>query len=111
MADTADRRMPIRTSSGVLKRELNPSQLATLNTLERFGWELKFIRSEPANKLAVLFDPRDKEHLVVHREPEQDRERDRRHEALDRARLVEADEAHPVAKLDHQVGDRLTVHG
>jgi hypothetical protein len=57
MADTADRRMPIRTSSGVLKRELNPSQLATLNTLERFGWELKFIRSEPANKLAVLFDP------------------------------------------------------
>ena len=57
MADTADRRMPIRTSSGVLKRELNPSQLATLNTLERFGWELKFIRNEPANRLAVLFDP------------------------------------------------------
>lgn len=57
MADTSDRRVPIRTSSGVLKRELNPSQLATLNTLERFGWELKFIRSEPASKLAVLFDP------------------------------------------------------
>jgi hypothetical protein len=57
MADTADRRVPIRASSGVLKRELNPSQLATLNTLERFGWELKFIRSESASKLAVLFDP------------------------------------------------------
>ena len=52
-----DRRGREKVSSAALKRELNEDQLATLNTLERFGWELKFIRREPGGKLAILFDP------------------------------------------------------
>lgn len=57
MADTADRRTPIRETSTGLKRTLTAEQLATLYTLERFGWELKFVRSPAEDKLAVLFDP------------------------------------------------------
>ena len=40
-----------------LKKELNESQLATLESLEPFGWQIKFIR-RPKNspKIAVVFD-------------------------------------------------------
>ena len=41
----------------------------------------------------LLPDPAHQEDLVVHREPEEDRERDRWHEALDRPRTVESDQA------------------
>lgn len=58
MADTADRRLQTRTASYELKRQLNGAQTATLHTLERFGWELKFIRRNPGTApLAVLHDP------------------------------------------------------
>ena len=58
MADNQDRRVPIRSTSGELKRQLNDTQLATLHTLERFGWELKFIRRQPGlSPLVVLHDP------------------------------------------------------
>ena len=43
--------------------------------------------------------PAHQEHLVVHREAEEDRERDRRHEALDRAGAVEPDQPHAVTEL------------
>lgn len=41
----------------LLKRELNEEQRMTLNELERFGWNLKFIRRplfQPS--IAVIFD-------------------------------------------------------
>jgi hypothetical protein len=58
MADNQDRRVPIRSTSGELKRQLNDTQLATLHTLERFGWELKFIRRQPGQlPVVVLHDP------------------------------------------------------
>ena len=41
-----------------LKRELNGAQVASLITLERFGWQLKFIRRTPGEPaLVVLRDP------------------------------------------------------
>jgi hypothetical protein len=58
MADNQDRRLPRRNTSGELKRQLNDTQLATLHTLERFGWELKFIRRQPGQQpVVILHDP------------------------------------------------------
>jgi len=58
VADNPDRRVPQRTPAMVLKREINGAQLATLNTLERFGWNIQFIRRElGAAPLVVLHDP------------------------------------------------------
>ena len=53
----------------------------------------------------LLADPAHQEDLVVHREPEQDRERDRWHEALDRPRAVEPDQVEAVAHLEHERED------
>jgi hypothetical protein len=45
------------TSQVRLRRELNESQLATLASLEHFGWELKFIRHKLfQDPIAVVFD-------------------------------------------------------
>ncbi|HET6603036.1 MAG TPA: hypothetical protein VFG21_02315 [Xanthomonadaceae bacterium] len=52
-----DRRNDDHEARRLLKRELNDSQLATLNQLEQFGWELRFIRRpmfQPS--IAVVFD-------------------------------------------------------
>jgi hypothetical protein len=58
MADNQDRRVPMRSTSGELKRQLNDTQLSTFHTLERFGWELKFIRRPPGRPpVVVLHDP------------------------------------------------------
>jgi hypothetical protein len=57
MAITENRRVTTQERSAVLKRELNESQLATLRTLEQFGWQLKFLRHDRSRTLAVLFDP------------------------------------------------------
>ena len=65
MADTADRRAHARTLSGELKRELTEAQLATLHTLERFGWELKFVRREAGGQVVVLFDPDARKYAVL----------------------------------------------
>jgi hypothetical protein len=46
-------------------RELNPAQLASLADLERFGWELKFIRRPLFQEsVPVVFDP-DRKHFAV----------------------------------------------
>ena len=46
-------------------RELNPAQLAALSDLERFGWELKFIRRPLFQEtVPVVFDP-DRKHFAV----------------------------------------------
>ncbi len=40
-----------------LKRELNESQLTTLYGLERYGWELKFVRRPMFQQsIAIVFD-------------------------------------------------------
>ena len=65
MTITTDRRNAEKERSAVLKRQLNDAQLATLNTLERFGWEIKFIRRTPAGKLPVLFDPDTRKYAVL----------------------------------------------
>ena len=66
MADSGDRRRQARQLSFELKRELNGAQLATFNTLERFGWELRFIRRIPGEpSLVVLQDPDTRKFAVL----------------------------------------------
>jgi hypothetical protein len=60
-----ERRKGLRELSGVLKRELNEAQRATLQGLEQFGWELKFVRRKPFQPpIAVVFDG-DRKHFAV----------------------------------------------
>lgn len=48
-----------------LRAELNEDQRQTLSDLERFGWELKFIRRPMfAESVPVVFDP-DRNHFAV----------------------------------------------
>ena len=57
MSTEMERRKAQKALSGVLKRELNEAQLETLQALEHFGWELKFIRRKPFQPpMAVVFD-------------------------------------------------------
>ena len=72
MADNADRRVPIRETSSALKRQLNEAQLATFHTLERFGWELKFIRRETDGKIVVLYDPDGRKFAILQDDGELD---------------------------------------
>ena len=64
----------------------------------------------------LLADPRDQEDLVVHREPEEDREHHHRHERRDRHLVVDPDQFAEAAALGdqghHAVGraDREQVH-
>lgn len=52
-----ERRSAEKALSAALKRELNTAQRITLTELERFGWELKFIR-RPLFKpiIPIIFD-------------------------------------------------------
>ena len=72
MATQAERRRAERERSAALKRELNDAQLATLNTLERFGWEIKFIRRTPEGKLSVLFDQDTRKYAILQEDGELD---------------------------------------
>ena len=65
MNEAQDRRRAEKERSAVLKLQLNDAQLATLVTLERFGWEIKFIRRTPEGKVAVLFDPDVRKYAVL----------------------------------------------
>jgi hypothetical protein len=52
-----ERRKSLRELSSVLKRDLNDAQISTLQGLEQFGWELKFVRRKPfQTPIAVVFD-------------------------------------------------------
>ena len=52
-----ERRQALKAMSSVLKRELNEDQLTTLQSLEHFGWELKFVRRKPFQPpIPVVFD-------------------------------------------------------
>ena len=73
MADSSDRRVPHRTPASALKREINGAQLATLNTLERFGWDIKFVRrSAGGETLVVLHDPDTRKYAVLQPDGELD---------------------------------------
>ena len=65
MNEAQDRRRAEKERSAALKLQLNDAQLATLVTLERFGWEIKFIRRTPEGKVAVLFDPDVRKYAVL----------------------------------------------
>lgn len=52
----ADRRTSYKQTSQSMRRELNELQLMTLNHLERFGWELKFVRHRGSTIIPVVFD-------------------------------------------------------
>lgn len=60
MADSGNTRVERRKGrqySAELRAQLNPDQQMTLNELERFGWELKFIRRPPfRDPIPVVFD-------------------------------------------------------
>jgi len=48
-----------------LEKELSFDQVVTLRELERFGWELKFVRRPPFQPpIPVVFDP-DRKHYAV----------------------------------------------
>lgn len=61
-----ERRKAMQELSNVLKRELNEAQLETLQGLEHFGWELKFVRRKPFQPpIAVVFDGDRKKFAVL----------------------------------------------
>lgn len=61
-----ERRKALKELSNVLKRELNEAQLGTLQGLEHFGWELKFVRRKPFQPpVAVVFDGDRKKFAVL----------------------------------------------
>jgi hypothetical protein len=52
--------------SRALERHLNEDQLLTLRELERFGWELKFVRKRPFQPpIPVVFDGDRKKFAVL----------------------------------------------
>lgn len=61
-----ERRKALKDLSSALKRELNEAQLGTLQGLEHFGWELKFVRRKPFQEpVAVVFDGDRKKFAVL----------------------------------------------
>lgn len=44
VVDLKDRRNAARTHASLLRKQLNEAQLLTLGELERFGWEILFVR-------------------------------------------------------------------
>ena len=62
---TRERRKNDAKPTLVLKRELNQDQLLALAELEKFGWELKFIRKPMFQQpIPIVFDS-DRKHYAV----------------------------------------------
>jgi hypothetical protein len=60
-----ERRRDQAPMPSVLKSELNPEQKETLGELEKFGWELRFVRHDPEQRpIPVIFDA-DREKFAV----------------------------------------------
>jgi hypothetical protein len=49
-----ERRQPLTQPNAALRAQLNEEQLMTLRELERFGWELRFVRRPPFQDLVPL---------------------------------------------------------
>lgn len=61
-----ERRNNQKMLSAELKRQLNSDQRITLSELERYGWELKFIRRRPFQEpVPVVFDGDRKKFAVL----------------------------------------------
>jgi hypothetical protein len=61
-----DRRKAQRPLPDVLKSELNPDQRDTLGELEKFGWELRFVRHDPEQRpVPVIFDAEHEKFAVL----------------------------------------------
>ena len=66
MSSEIERRKIQKELSYILKKELNDAQRATLQSLEAFGWELKFVRRKPFQPpVAVVFDGDRKKFAVL----------------------------------------------
>ena len=62
----SERRSGDKPRSTSLRSQLNQDQLLELATLERFGWELKFIRRPPFQKsVPVVYDCDSKRFAVL----------------------------------------------
>ncbi|HVF34139.1 MAG TPA: hypothetical protein VND91_02325 [Candidatus Saccharimonadia bacterium] len=63
-----ERRKSASPAPRALEKELTFDQVVTLRDLERFGWELKFVRRPPFQPpIPVIFDP-DRKHYAVIKE-------------------------------------------
>ena len=60
-----ERRKGVKDFSSMLKRELNHAQLTTLQGLEQFGWELKFVRRKPFHPPVFIVLDGDRKHYAV----------------------------------------------
>lgn len=49
-----ERRQPHSRPNAALRAQLNEDQLMTLRELERFGWELRFVRRRPFQDLVPV---------------------------------------------------------
>jgi hypothetical protein len=63
--EALDRRQEENLRESALKRNLNEDQIATLATLERFGWSVKFVRKSPLGPLAAVYDPEKRTLAVI----------------------------------------------
>jgi hypothetical protein len=70
---TQERRRDQPPLPDVLKAELNPEQRETLGELERFGWELRFVRHDPEQRpVPVIFDAEREKFAVLDQDGELD---------------------------------------
>lgn len=61
-----ERRDEVLAALASLRARLNPNQQVTLRELEKFGWELKFIRHALFHEpLPVVFDGNGNKHAVL----------------------------------------------
>ena len=68
-----DRRRDSQPLPEILKAELNPDQRETLGELEKFGWELRFVRHDPEQRpIPVIFDAEREKFAVLDQDGELD---------------------------------------
>lgn len=60
-----ERRQPLTQPNAALRAQLNEEQLMTLQELERFGWELKFVRRPPFQDLVPLVADGDRKSFSI----------------------------------------------
>jgi hypothetical protein len=70
---TQERRREQKPLPDVLKEELNSEQRDTLGELEKFGWELRFVRHDPEQRpVPVIFDAEREKFAVLDQDGELD---------------------------------------
>ena len=73
MLEHRERRRQEAATAASLRKELNEAQLHTLRDLERFGWELKFVRRPQFQEsIPVVFDGERKTFAVIRPDGELD---------------------------------------